>query len=91
MISFEISILRTHRATDESDIDCEDALEGDATEAADSIGPGNDGLWNGEDVNTEGEVDPREGIVSDSDIVAEEFIVEAEEFGKPKHYLLHTP
>ena len=82
---------RTHQATDESDNESEDALEGDAAEATDSTGPGTDDLWNGEDVNMEDEVDPREGIVPDSDILAEEFLAEAEELGKSKHYLLHTP
>jgi len=38
----------------------------------------------------EDEVDPHEGIVSGSDILVEEFIAEAEELGKSKHYLLHT-
>jgi hypothetical protein len=36
-------------------------------------------------------VDPREGIVSDWDLLAEEFIVEAEELGKFEHSLSHTP
>jgi hypothetical protein len=35
-------------------------------------------------------VDPREGIVPDWDMLAEEFIVEAEELGKFEHSLLHT-
>jgi hypothetical protein len=38
----------------------------------------------------EGDVDPREGIISDWDLLAEEFIMEAEELGKFKHSLLHT-
>ena len=78
---------RTHRATDERDDDFEDALEGDAAEAAESIGSGTDDPWSGEDVDTEDEVDPREGEVSDSGILA----VGTEELGKSKHYLLHTP
>ena len=82
---------RTHQATDESDNDSEDALERDATEATDPVGPGTNDLWNEEDVNMEDEVDLREGIVSGLDILAEEFVAEAEELGKSKHYLLHTP
>ena len=38
----------------------------------------------------EGEVGPREGIVSDWDLLAEEFIAEAEELGKFEHSLLQT-
>jgi hypothetical protein len=83
---------RTHWTTDKSDNkDSEDTLEGDAVEAADSIGPKTDDFWNREDVDMEGDVDPREGIVSDWDILAEEFIVEAEELGKFERSLLHTP
>jgi hypothetical protein len=74
---------RTHRATDESDNeDSEDASEEDAAEAAGSTGPWTDDFWTGEDVDTDGEVDPRKGIVSDWDLLTEEFIVEAEELGK---------
>ena len=50
-------------------------------EAADSVDHKTDD-WNGEDVAMEGDVDPREGIVSDWDLLAEEFIVEAEGLGK---------
>ena len=39
----------------------------------------------------EGNVDPHGGIVSDWDILAEEFIVEAKELGKFECSLLHTP
>jgi len=39
----------------------------------------------------EDEVDLCEGIVLDSDILVEEFLAEAEELGKSKYYLLHTP
>ncbi len=39
----------------------------------------------------EGDVDPHEGIVSSWDLLAKEFIVEAEELGKFEHPLLHTP
>ena len=78
-----------HRTTNKSDNeDSEDALEGDAVEAANSI---DDDFWNGEDVGMEGDVDPREGIVSDWDILAEEFIVEAEGLSKFEHSLFHTP
>jgi len=38
----------------------------------------------------EGEVDLHEGVVSSWDILAEEFIMEAEQLGKFKHSLLHT-
>ena len=82
---------RTHRATDESDNgDSEDAPKGDATEAADSIGPGTGDLWNGEDIDTEEEEDPRGDVILHWDILAEDFIAEAEELGKSKHSL-HTP
>ena len=74
---------RTHQATDESDNeDSEDASGGDAAEAANSTDPETDGFSIEEDVDTEDEVDPRKGIVSDWDLLAEEFIVEAEELGK---------
>ena len=73
---------RTHRTTDQSDDeDSEDTLESDAVEAADSIDHETDGSWNGEDVVVQGDADPREGIVSDWDLLAEEFIAEAEELG----------
>ena len=39
----------------------------------------------------EGDVDLHEGIVSDWDLLAEEFIVEAEELSKFEHSLFHTP
>jgi len=54
-------------------------LPRDAAETAESISPGTDDPWNGEDVNTEDEVDPCEGEVSDLGILAEEFIAEIEE------------
>jgi hypothetical protein len=69
----------------------EDALEGDAVEAADSVDHETDDFWSGEDVGMEGDVDPREGIVSDWDLLTDEFIVEAEELSKFEHSLLHTP
>jgi len=82
---------RTCQAINESDNKSEDALDGDAAEATDPTSPGTDGLWNGEDVDMEDEVDLCKGIVPDLDILVEEFLVEAEELGKSKYYLLHTP
>jgi len=81
---------RTCQAIDESDNESEDALNGDAAEATDPTGPGTDGLWNGEDIDMEDKVDPHEGIIPDSDILVEEFLMEVEELGKSKYYLLHT-
>ena len=82
---------RTHRTTDQSDgKDSEGALEEDAVEAADYVDHETDGFWNGEDLAVEDDVDPREGIVSDWDLLTKEFIVEAEELGKFAHPLLHT-
>jgi len=78
---------RTHRITNETDDkSSEDALKGDT----DSVDPGIDDFQNGEDVNMEGEVDPHEGIVSNWDMLDEEFITEAEGLGKFEHSLLHT-
>jgi len=83
---------RTHRTTDDNDNeDSEDAPEGGAVEAADAIDPETNDFSDGEDIDIEGDVDPREGIVSDWDLLTEEFIVEAEELGKFEHSLLHTP
>ena len=74
--------------TGQSDgVDSEDALEG----AANSVNHKTDGFRNGEDVATGGDADPREGIVSDWNILDEEFIVGAKELGKSEHSLLHTP
>jgi len=81
---------RTRRAINESDNKSEDTLDGDAAEATDPTGPGTDGLWNGEDVDMEDEVDLHEGIILDSDILVEEFLAEAKKLGKSKYYLLHT-
>jgi hypothetical protein len=82
---------RTHRTTDQSDDeDSEDAFEGDAVEAADYGDQETDVLWDGEDVAVEDDVDPREGIVSDWDLLAEKFIVEAEELSEFGHSSLHT-
>ena len=82
----------THRTTNQSDDeDSGDAFEGDAVEAADSVDHESDDFWNGEDVGMEGDVDPREGVVSDWDLLAEEFIVKAEELGKFEHSLSDTP
>lgn len=81
---------RTHRTTNESDNeDSDNALEGDAADAADTIDPGTDDSSEEEDV--EDEVDSHEGIVSDWDVLAEEFIVEAERLHKFEVSLLHTP
>jgi len=78
---------RTHRITNETDDESsEDALEGDT----DSVDPGIDDFWNGEDVDMEGEVDLHEGIVSNWDMLDEEFIAEAEGLGKFEHSLLRT-
>jgi hypothetical protein len=55
--------------------DSEDALEGNAVEAADSIDRRTDDSWNEEDVVMKGDVDPREGIVSDWDLLADGFIL----------------
>ena len=83
---------RTHQTTDDSDSeDFEDALEGDGVEAAYTIDPKTNDFGDGEDIEMEDDVDPREGVVSDWDILAEEFIVEAEKLGKFEHSLLHTP
>jgi hypothetical protein len=81
---------RTHRTTDQSDDDdSEGAPEEDAVEAADCVDHETDDFWNGEDLAVEGDVDPRAGIVSDWDLLTEEFIVEAEELGEFRHSLLH--
>jgi hypothetical protein len=83
---------RTHRTTyDNDDEDSADTLEGDGGEAADTIDPKTNDFSDGEDIDTEDNMDPREGIVSDWDILAEEFIVEAEKLGEFEHSLLHTP
>ena len=68
-------------------VDSEDALEG----AANSINHKTDGFQNREDVAIGGDADPREGIVSDWDILDEEFIAGAEKLGKSEHSLLHSP
>jgi hypothetical protein len=84
---FVDDVLLTDQSNDE---DSEGALEGDAVEAADYIEYETDNFWNGEDDAVEGDADPREGIVSDWDLLAEEFTVEAEELGTFRHSLLHT-
>jgi hypothetical protein len=84
---FVDDVLLTDRSDDE---DSEGALEGDAVEAADYVDHETDNFWNGEDIAVEGDADPREGIVSDWDLLTKEFIVEAEELGKFGHSLLHT-
>jgi hypothetical protein len=80
---------RTHRTDQTDDEDPEGTLEGDV-EAADYADHETDDFFNGEDVAVEGDADPREGIVSDWDLLTEEFIVEAEELSKFGHSLLHT-
>lgn len=83
---------RTHRNPDESsDEDSEDAPEEVAVDDAQLVDPGTDDVWNEEDTDTEDEVDTREGVVSDWDILAEKLIAEAEEFGTFANSLLHTP
>ena len=82
---------QAHRTTDETDDEnSEDAHKGDADEAADTIDPRTDDFWNREDIDTEGEVDLHEGVILSWDILAEAFIVEAEQLGKFEHSLLHT-
>jgi hypothetical protein len=81
---------RTRRTGQSDDEDSEDDLEGDVV-AADSVDHESDDFWNGEDVATESDdVDPREGIISDRDLLIEKFIVEAEELGKFEHCLSNT-
>ncbi|KAF8487855.1 hypothetical protein F5888DRAFT_1639669 [Russula emetica] len=63
-----------HQTTDQSDDeDSEDALEKDAVEAADCVNYETDDFWSRGDVDMEG------SIVSDWDLLAKEFIMEAEE------------
>ena len=78
---------QTHRTSDDSD---DEDLE-DTPEAADIIDPETSDFWDGDDVDMEDDMDPCEGIVSDWDILAEEFIMEAEGLGKFEHSFLHTP
>jgi hypothetical protein len=81
----------THQTTDQSnDEDSEGALEADAVEAANYVDHETDDFWNRENVAMEGDADPCEGIVSDWDLLTEDFVVEAEELGKFGHSLLHT-
>jgi len=78
---------QTHRITDETDDESsEDALKGDT----DSVDPRIDDFQNGEDVDMEGKVDPREGVILNWDMLDEEFITEAEGLGKFEHSLLCT-
>ena len=82
---------QAHRTTDETDDkNSEDTHKGDADEAANTINPRTDDFWNREDIDMEGDVDPCEGVVSSWDILAEKFIMEAEQLGKFEHSLLHT-
>jgi hypothetical protein len=84
---FVDNVLLTDRSDDK---DSEGALEGDAVEAADYVDHETDNFWNREDVAVEGDADPHEDIVSDWDLLTEEFIVKAKELGKFGHSLLHT-
>ena len=78
---------RAHQTTDQSnDKDSECALEGDAVEAGDCVDHETDDFWDGENID----MDPHEGIVSGWDLLAEGFIMEAEELCKFGHSLLHT-
>ena len=79
-------LTQTHQSDDEGS---EGAFKGDAAEAAD-IDHDTGNSKNGEGVTVEGDADPCEGMVSDWDLLAEEFIVEAKELGNFRHYLLHT-
>ena len=80
---------RTHRNPDESnDEDSEDAPEEVAAEDPELVDPGTDDVWNEEDADTEDELDLREGVVSDWDILAEKFITEAEEFGMSVQFFI---
>jgi hypothetical protein len=81
----------THPTTNQSDgEDSEDNLKGDTVEATDSIDPETDNFCDGEDIDTEGDTNLHKGIVSDWDLLAEEFIVKAEELGEFEHSFLHT-
>ena len=71
--------------------DSEDALEGDAVEAADTLDPETNDFRDGENIDIEDNADLHEGIILDWDVLAKEFIVEAEGLGKSEHALLHTP
>ena len=84
---------QTHQATNQSDDEGpEDTLKGkgDAVEDADFIDPKTDDFWNAEDIDIEDNVDLHEGIVLDWDLMAEEFIMGAEELGEFEHSLLRT-
>jgi hypothetical protein len=82
---------RTYQTTNQSDDeDSEGALGGDAVEAPDYVDHKTDDSWDEEDVAVKGDADPREGIVSDWDLLTEDFVVQAEELGKFGHSLLHT-
>ena len=75
---------------DSGNEDSDDALDGDEVKATDAINPKTNDFRNGENVDIEGGVDPHEGIVSDWEILMEEFIVRAEELGKFEPSFLHT-
>ena len=83
---------QTHRITDDSNNeDSEDASEGDAVENADSINPETNDFSDGEDVDMGGDVDLCEGIISDWELLAKGFIVEAMELGGFEPSFLHIP
>ena len=74
---------RIHQTTDQSN-------DEDSEDDADPVDGETDDSGNEEDVAMEGDADPCEDVVSDWDLLAEEFIAEAEEFSKSGRSLLHT-
>jgi hypothetical protein len=80
---------RTHQTTDQSDDEDSEGDPAEDLEAGDYVDHESDDFQNGEDSAMEGDADPHEGIVSDWDLLAEKFIVEAEELGNFWHSLLH--
>jgi hypothetical protein len=86
----DIYALRHRTSYRSDDEDSEDVLEEDVVEAVDFVDHETSDFWDGEDVAMEGGVDPREGIVSDWDLLTEKFIVEAEELGEFEHSSSHA-
>ena len=79
---------QTYQIADQSD---DEDSEGDKNlEAADYVDDECDDSQNEEDNAMKGDADPREGIVSDWDLLTEKFIVEAEELGNFGQSLSHT-
>ena len=79
-----------HQTTDkDNNKDSEDALEEDSENALKEDSENTLEEDAAKATNLEGEVDLHEGIVLDWDLLAEEFIVEAEGLGKFEHSLLH--